>query len=129
MYNKTVVQALADAVGARLNCIQSANQIWLNKHEETIWSIVKNCLPSGSRIDSGCSINLAKSTRDKLVIDCEFHHTNENGFYEGTTGHVVTVTPAFDGIYIVISGQNRNDIKEYLTETFDQALNEICTIE
>jgi len=36
----------------------------------------------------------------------------------------VTVTPAFRGINIRVSGRDRNDIKDYIYESFDMAL---CT--
>lgn len=47
---------------------------------------------------------------------------NENGYYDGWTEHTVTVVPTFDGVDIRIGGRNRNDIKEYMHQTFDQAL-------
>ena len=48
---------------------------------------------------------------------------NENGFYDGWTDHTLTVRPSLvHGIELEISGRNRNDIKEYLHETFHSAL-------
>jgi hypothetical protein len=79
-------------------------------------------LPHGSGIDGENKVDLEKSHAEKLVIHTEYHHMKESGFYDGWTEHTVTVTPSFSGINLRISGQNRNDIKDYLSETFDYAL-------
>jgi hypothetical protein len=34
------------------------------------------------------------------------------------------VTPIFGGFDIRVTGRNRNDIKDYIAETFDSALNQ-----
>jgi hypothetical protein len=47
---------------------------------------------------------------------------NDTGYYDGWTEHTVTVTPSFSGINIRVSGRNRNDIKDYIHETFSYAL-------
>jgi hypothetical protein len=47
---------------------------------------------------------------------------NDGGFYDGWTEHTVVVTPSFRGINLRISGRDRNQIKEYLYETYDYAL-------
>ena len=117
-----VYQALASAIQARLNCVKSANNEWYHKHTETIESIARDCLPSGSGIDSGCSVDLDQSSGDTIVIDLSFHHMDDDGSYDGWTEHTATIEPTFDGIDIRISGRNRNQIKEYLVETLEFAL-------
>ena len=52
---------------------------------------------------------------------------DDAGFYDGWTGHTITITPSFSGINLRISGPNRNDIKDYLYETFDYALSRDVT--
>ena len=42
---------------------------------------LSSLLPSGSGIDSGCTIDEEKSTGNKIVIHSAFLHMNENGFY------------------------------------------------
>ena len=82
-----------------------------------------NMLPSGSGIDSGTKLISASASR--IVLECSFHHMNENGYYDGWTEHRITVRPTFDSLDINISGRNRNDIKEYLHEVYALALAEL----
>ena len=114
---------LASTIQARLNCIDSVNTLWEEKHSATIKWFEKNLLPSGSGIDSGCTIDLTRSHDENIVINTSYHHMNENRFYDGWTEHTVTIRPAFDGLNIRISGRDRNQIKDYLHDTFDGALN------
>jgi hypothetical protein len=121
---KKVYQALASAIGARLNCIASGNKEWESNHEDTILAIV-NDGPSGAGIDCGTKIDLSRSTSEKLVLSCEYHHMNDAGYYDGWTEHKIVITPSLQfGIAIKIGGRDRNDIKEYLYEVYDCWLNE-----
>ena len=43
-------------------------------------------------------------------------------FYDGWTQHILTILPSFDGFTLSISGVDRNQIKEYLHETYYHAL-------
>ncbi len=98
---------------------------WRDITEDNILYLAKNALPHGSGIDCGTSVAFDASKPDKIVLHTSFHHMDEQGGYSGWTEHKVTVEPSFQGIDITISGRNRNDIKDYLTEVFDGALNEI----
>lgn len=120
---KTIYQEIAAITDARRNCIKSGNQEWQDRHEETLERIQHN-LPSGSGIDTGCLIDLEKSGWNKIVITFGFHHMNDNGYYDGWTDHKAIITPAFDGINIKITGRDRNNIKEYLYDVLEYALNE-----
>lgn len=114
---------LSRLIVARANCERSENNEWLSRHEEMIETLVKNHMPSGSGFDSGTSLDLDASHGDKLVFNTGFHHMNDNGFYSGWTEHRVTVTPSLAGHYHMrVSGRNRNDIKEYIGETFRHSL-------
>jgi hypothetical protein len=84
-------------------------------------------LPSGSGIDSGTKIDLDKSHAEKIIFYFGFHHMDENGFYDGWTEHTLVVTPSFTGINLRIGGRDRNQIKEYLYDTYDYALT--CEVE
>jgi hypothetical protein len=120
--NKPLYKAIDNAVTARLNCIKSNNQEWLDKWTYTI-NEIESILPSGSGIDSGTIINLEKSKHNKIVLETSFHHMDDNGYYDGWTEHTITVTPDFLNDFVMsISGRNRNDIKEYLYQTYDIAL-------
>ena len=116
-----LIAHLSSAIQARANCAQSGNTEWLNRHSATIDAIAKE-LPSGSGIDNGTRVDLDRSTADKIVLTTSFHHMNDGGYYDGWTDHTITVTPTFTGIALRISGRDRNQIKEYLYQTFDHAL-------
>lgn len=128
--NRPLYQHIAAAVDARINCQKSNNTEWFEKWTDRLRAIEKDHLPSGSGIDSGCTIDLDRSTGERIVIATSFHHMHgESGMYDGWTDHTVTITPAFRGIHIAISGRNRNDIKEYLADTFDQILTAMTAID
>jgi len=125
MTSKPIIQQLASAITARLNCIQQANHEWREKWEAAILEIQEYHLPSGSGVDRGCTVDLEKSTGDRIIIHIEYHHMNDGGMYDGWTEYTVTVTPAFDGFNLRISGRNRNDIKEYLGDLFYESLSRV----
>ena len=79
--------------------------------------------PSGSGFDSGTE--LVTGSMNKLVFKTAFHHMDEMGGYDGWTEHKVTVTGSLLFDYnIKISGRDRNNIKEYMTEVFCAWLDE-----
>lgn len=78
-------------------------------------------LPSGSGFDSGT--RLIRASYSLIVFETEFHHVNENGYYDGWTSHRVAVRPSFlFGLDIAVSGKNRNDIKGYISYVFSRVL-------
>ena len=143
---KTVLyEELATAVQAYLNCkdkmAQYQNevdgplprpsaqgyyenaQVWSGRWAERIQYLCEHFMPSGSGIDNGTVLDLAHSHGDRLVFVAPFHHMNDTGMYDGWTDHVITVIPALQGqFHLRISGRDRNQIKEYLHETYDWAL-------
>jgi hypothetical protein len=117
-------KALAMTLNARKNCIESGNKEWEEKHEETLDKL-SQYLPSGSGIDNGTTLDKDASSEDKLIFTFGFHHMNEGGMYDGWTEHKLVVRPSLAfGITMSISGRNRNEIKEYLHDTYHQALTE-----
>jgi len=120
--DKMVYQAIASALLSR-NWAQENNlpmaDIWSDRIEE----LCKNCLPSGSGIDCGTTLDMDKSSPDKLVFNVSFHHMDEWGGYDGWTEHQVIVTPSlWAGMELRIMGRNERDIKEYLADTYREAL-------
>ena len=123
MENKQhLYHVLAQAIEARLNCksgdANESQKEWFVTWSDRINELV-DMLPSGSGWDCGTKIDLDKSHATKIVLYGSYHHMHESGMYDGWTDHTITVTPSFSGINIRISGRNRNDIKDYLAETFD----------
>jgi hypothetical protein len=44
---------------------------------------------------------------------------NEGGYYDGWTEHQVIITPSLQhGFDVRVTGQDRNEIKDYLAELF-----------
>lgn len=82
---------------------------------------IEAALPSGSGFDVGTRI--IKADDSVIVFETEFHHMDENGLYDGWTNHMVVVKASLIfGIDIKVSGRNRNEIKSYITETFNNYL-------
>ena len=120
-----VYQQISRSLFALQNSIAANNTEWQSRHEETIQQIIKSTAPSGGGIDCGTVIDLDKSKPDKLVLICEFHHMDENGFYDGWTRHNIIVTPALGFDFdLRMTGCNRNQIKDYLTDIYSDWLNE-----
>ena len=92
---------------------------WTDRAEEKIRELEKQ-LPSGSGFDNGSHVNLELSKPQRIVIDTAFHHMDENGYYDGWTEHQVIVTPCLKyGYSLRVTGRNRNMIKDYIYDMFD----------
>lgn len=112
---------LASLLSAQENCRKANNAEWLDKHGASIKTLV-DWLPSGSGIDTGTRLD-DSSTPERLVFTFSYHHMNDGGYYDGWTDHVLTVRASLlHGIDITVSGRNRNEIKDYLHETYHYAL-------
>jgi hypothetical protein len=96
----------------------------MDRHEEHVNWLIKQFMPSGCGCDSGTK--LLECNEKRMVFQCDYHHMNDGGYYDGWTEHTVIVKPSWDGVDIRITGRNRNDIKEHLHEMFHCALNETC---
>jgi hypothetical protein len=120
---KKLYVILAETVEAYHNCVKHGTTAWMQTHREVLEDRVKCYMPSGSGIDSGTTLNIEKSTGEKLVFETSYHHMDENGMYDGWTNHVVTVRGSLaHGLNIQIGGENRNQIKDYLHDVFRDAL-------
>lgn len=118
---RPLYREIASILQAIKNCEKAGNAEWFDKHHERLTKLI-DLLPSGSGIDHGTRIEESACKAEKLVFTLGFHHMNENGMYDGWTEHTLTVTPSFDGIDMRFSGRNRNDIKDYLHDTYYFAL-------
>lgn len=118
-------QRIARLVAARLNCEKSGNTEWFDRHTQRLEDITKNILPSGSGFDCGTTIDLDESGPERVVLRTEFHHMDDGGYYDGWTDHTILITPSLQfGFELRITGKNRNDIKDYIYQIFEQVLNE-----
>lgn len=125
---RKVYQEVASRVLAIRNCKARGNLEWQTKHADAIAAIGKRYLPHGNGIDSACFFDTDECTPDRLIIHTEFHHMDDNGFYNGWTTHDIAVRPSLCfGFNLSISGVNRDGIKDYLRDIFYAALNEEVT--
>lgn len=124
---RRLYREIAAILVARENCLKSHNNEWFDEHGAHLDALIGS-MPSGGGIDCGTKLDHDKSGPNKLVFHCSYHHMNDCGMYDGWTEHTITVTPSFDGIDIRISGRNRNNIKDYLHETYYRALEEEIAI-
>lgn len=116
-------KALVSRIVARMNCIKTKNSEWETLHTLAIEKMMKGA-PSGSGIDSGTAL-IAGSERE-LVFRANYHHMNNVGYYCGWTEHKIVVKPSLlTGIEISITGQNKNDIKDFLHGVYLEWLTQI----
>lgn len=119
---RTLVTEIASVVDARLTCIERKNAEWIEKHTDRL-KVIETLLPSGSGWDRGTTLDLVKSTGERLVFFGSYHHMNDTGLYDGWTDHEIIVTPSLQfGFNVKVTGRDRNDIKEYLAGLFLEAL-------
>lgn len=120
-----LVEVIADLLQAMRNCespYQTDSESWYVAHERRLHAYVKNHMPSGSGFDAGTQILINQCNPGKIVFHTSFHHMNDAGFYDGWTEHDVIVTPTFNGVDVKITGPNKNDVKDYIGDIFDEAL-------
>lgn len=115
---------LASIADAMQRCEQDpARAEFAARHRDAFDYLVRQYMPSGCGVDSGTRAMHDRCTGERLTFQADFHHMTEHGFYDGWTEHVVTVRPSLVyGFTLSISGRDRNDIKDYLSELYDEAL-------
>ena len=127
--SRTLASKIASLVDARARCLKTGNT-WADKHESMIRALVREFLPSGSGFDNGTAIYLDESSADKIVLATSFHHMDEMGGYDGWTDHKITVKPSLVfGFTLSIGGRDRNQIKDYIADTFNACLSLELTLE
>ncbi len=87
--------------------------------------LIREKLPSGSGFDAGTKLVQDKCTDTRLVFTTSFHHMDEHGGYNGWTEHEVYLVASLQFDFNVrVTGRDRNQIKDYIAETFQHALSE-----
>ena len=115
---------IASALAAKANCERHDNGTWLEIWDEVIRQI-SDSAPKGSGFDCGSEILILKSDQSTLRFYTQYHHMDDNGFYCGWSSHHINVKPAFIGGFdMVVHGQDRNQIKDYIAEVFHHWLSE-----
>lgn len=128
---RKIYQEIAALVDAYRRCLETGNQ-YADTHIDRLLKIEREYLPHGSGIDSGCNIDLQKSSGEKVVITFGYHFMDENGFYAGWDEYRLTVKASlmfgFDARIVCIhrgsEDRDRRGTKEYFYQLFDYALNQ-----
>lgn len=118
---RTILKALAN-VTIVLNDPKAA-QTAVDYQSQVLDDLIK-LAPSGNGFDAGTEFVSVRSNSRRLVFKTAFHHMDGNGHYDGWTHHTVTALPdLLYGFLLVISGKDRNGIKELIHDTFNEYLN------
>ncbi len=123
---RPIYREIACACSALKRCEASGNDyaaVWIERLRS-----MTDMLPSGSGIDRATRIDIDASGDDKIVLMFDYHHMNDNGYYDGWTEHKAIITPSFSGFDLKITGPNKRDIKDYLREVFSYALDQLIAI-
>lgn len=129
MKPRPAYQEIATLIVAIKNCQKVGNEEWEHRHSERLHYIQRNCLPNGSGFDTECTIDIHRSNNKKIIIGSAYHPMNDNGYYMDWIHFEVIVTPSFQGCDVQVKGpfsrHNAMDLKNYITETFEESLMEI----
>src|SRR6187551_1233267 len=80
-------------------------------------------MPSGSGWNHGTKIDLAESTAKRIVLTGSWHHMDDMGGYDGWTQHCIVITASLAfGFELNVTGRNRDNIKDYLSDVFNDTL-------
>lgn len=88
-------------------------------HDLNAWMAAN--APRGSGIDSGTRIDYTRSKPERIVLEVEFHHMDQYGYYCGWKTYSISVTPtlACGPIKIgFLAGRDRNGIKDHLADLY-----------
>lgn len=123
----TLLQRQRNLANAHLT--GNPNALAIKDHvEDELTRLCKEHLPSGSGFDNGTRLATDNCTvagrpyPGRLWFLTSFHHMDEHGGYDGWTDHTVWVSPVFGGFDLSVSGRDRNQIKDFIGETFHQIL-------
>jgi hypothetical protein len=117
-----LVRHIASRILAIENCSRDGNLVWKSKHRDALAWFAKEYLPHGSGVDSGTTIDVDRSTPNRLVLLTSFHHMDE-GSYTNWTDHEVIVTPSLAlDFNLRVTGKDQNGIKDYLDSLFRECL-------
>lgn len=120
---RPLYQQIAHCFQALLNCQESSNETWESIWTDRLLALASDHLPSGSGFDNGTEFSLDESRADRLVFTTSFHHMDDSGSYCGWTEHRVILSPSFvHGFELKVTGTDKRQIKDYIAETFSEAL-------
>jgi hypothetical protein len=103
----------------------TTNEYWKDAWHQILIEVIDTYLPRGSGFDSGCYLDFEKSSTNKLVINCDYHHMTEHGYYDEWSYNKIVITPdlrwEFNMKLVNMKGGKR--LKDYDREYFIDTLN------
>lgn len=124
----SLASTLVAACEALRDCQATPNHPWTSRWASLLDSIEANLLPSGSGFDNGTKIDREATNARRISLTFDFHHMDENGFYDGWTSHNVTIYPTFGHLEVIVSGRNKSQIRDYAAEVFASLFTESSRI-
>lgn len=107
-----------NAVSQALAWLESVNDDFRDQAEGKLAKL-QAMLPQGSGFDIGSKVLRLSSTPQRIVIQADFHHMDEHGYYDGWSEHQVIITPCLQwGFKLRVTGRDRRGIKEYISDQF-----------
>jgi hypothetical protein len=123
---KPVWQHLGSMVESFYRFHQCDRPEYVVKVVTSIDDLCREFLPSGSGFNNGTQWVEPDhwDTKPSIVkLKTAFHHMNETGCYDGWTDHQVKFWSTLGGsLDLVVTGKDRNGIKDYIGDTFHDAL-------
>lgn len=115
---ETRARAIARTLDALRRCERTGSAEWAGRHRETLRRLTAD-RPHGSGLDGDTGLDLERSGPEKLVFRSDFRHEDEAGGYNGWSHHwvVVQASLAF-GLDVLVTGRDRNGIKDYLGDVW-----------
>lgn len=90
---------------------------------------INHYLPHGSGFDAQAT--LVSYNDQRVVIDAPYHHTNDNGYYDGWVTYRLTIRSTFNGpdIQVKVKGYDNtarkyadDHMRDYVAEVYHEAL-------
>lgn len=120
----SLASTIVMACEAYRNCSANSDHPWGPRWASLLDAIEADLLPSGGGFDNGTKIDREATNAKRISLRIAFHHMDESGGYDGWTRHYVTINPTFRGCEVRVSGSNRNEIRDYISEVVSSLFSE-----
>ena len=126
--SKTIDRNILSSAQAYNHCIESGNSKWEQRHWEHMVETLLDHLPHGSGIDCEWDFEIDKGN---LICSNSYHVMNDNGMYNGYIDFKLIIKIDRRDIYGNLDWKlqgklsQNNGLKEYLEDTFNEALGEL----
>ena len=116
MKNNTVLDQIVIMANMMERQNMAGNTIAIDDIRCALEKFVDDVFPSGSGFDMGTKLISASDT--KVILETEYHHMNECGYYTDWTKHKIIITGTINSYTMRITGRNKNQIKEVIADFF-----------